>query len=282
MIENIRKYTGLIFIVIVLLLLGFVFMDTSGFFRQSGTGGTVVTIDGRPYSASEFRKLGASPDELMVRVFGYEGFFTPFRSALSGDAQDDRNRQIQFFTGRILLREARDEFGIHPSDAAVEEAIHQIFSMPTPGAPPGSPGTFNQEILNGFLKESLGAYGMVERDFRELVRDVLAFQELRLTIGGGLEGGRHLAESMVVESEQKIEASVASIEMAPFREKLDPTDDDLKQWWESRKEAYMTEPRAKISYLLITPQYPEDAPEDAPEEAGTPDETSETSATAEG
>lgn len=269
MIENIRRYTGLIFIVIVLLLLGFIFMDTSGFFRRSGTGGTVVTISGRAYSLSEFRKLGASPYELIQRLPDYRLF--GFINALRGDATTPENQEIQFFTARILIQQAREEFGIHPSDEEVDELVRglRIFqSPPPPGAPPGTPGQFDQAAYNTFVQKRLGSFGMVEADFRELIRDVIATEELRTLIGGGLEGSRHLAESMAVVQGQKVEASVASIEMEQFREKLDPSDEELKEWWETRSDAYMTEKKIKVSYVLATPEYPEEIQEKEEAEDG--------------
>lgn len=275
MIENIRRYTGLIFIVIVLLLLGFVFMDTSGFFRRSGTGGTVVTIEGRAYSASEFRKLGASPYDLIPRLGDYRLY--GFLNALHGDAENEENRAIQFFTGRILLRDAREEFGIHPSDEAVDAYVREIRGFQTPppaGSPPGTPGDFNAEAYRNFSSKTLGSYGMVERDFRELIRDVIALDELRALIGGGLEGSRRLAEAVAVERAQQIEASVASIEMEPFREQLDPSDEELKEWWETRKGAYTTEQKVKVSYVLASPEYPEEI-QDKPKPADAPEKTEE-------
>jgi len=74
MIENIRRYTGLIFVVIVLLLLGFIFMDTQGMNRSAG-GASVITVDGRGYTQKEFNKIGQAPFELMSVL--YEPSFFP-------------------------------------------------------------------------------------------------------------------------------------------------------------------------------------------------------------
>ena len=280
MIENIRRYTGLIFIVIVLLLLGFIFMDTSGFFRRSGSGGTAVTISGRAYSVSEVQKLGVSPYELIQRIPDYRLF--GFINTLRGDATEADNQELQFFTGRMIIRQAREDFGVQPSEDEVDEFVRglRIFQAQPPiGAPPGTPGEFDQAAYNTFIQKRLGSYGMVERDFRELVRDIIATEELRTLIGGGLEGSRHLAEAMTVVRDQKVEASVASIEMEPFREKLDPSDEDLKAWWETRKDAYQTEQRVKVSYVLASPEYPEEIQE-KPEPADAPEKTDEEQAAA--
>jgi peptidyl-prolyl cis-trans isomerase D len=278
MIENIRRYTGLIFVVIVLLLLGFVFMDTSGFFTRSGGGATVVTIHGRAYSSSEYNKLGSSPFELIQRLPDYRLF--GFLNALRGDATRDDNQALQFFTSRMIIRTARDEFGIHPPEESVDDFVRglRVFQAQPPiGSPPGTPGEFDQQAYNNFIQKSLGSFGMVESDFRELVRDIIATEELQTLVGGGMEGSRKLAEAMAVVRDQQLTASVASIDLEPFRESLDPSEEDLREWWETRKDRYNTEKKVKLSYALLSPEYPEEKEAEEPAEDADQDASAESS-----
>ncbi|BCX49339.1 hypothetical protein HAHE_32470 [Haloferula helveola] len=274
MIENIRRYTGLIIVVIVLLLLGFIFMDTSGIFTRSAGSGTYVTVNGRGYSYPEYQKLGPSSISLIQRLPDYQlyGFF----NALRGDAQDENNQNLQFFAGRVVIKNASEEFGIYPSDEDVQEFVEglRVFqTQPPAGTPPGTPGEFNQTAYNAF-KESLGSYGLFEHDFLDLIRDVIATEEVRTIVGGGLPGSRHLAEAMTVVRSQQVEASVASIDTAPFVEKIQPTDEELQEYWETRKDAFKTEKRIKVSYVLASPQYPDDIVE-KPEAPDAPEKTPE-------
>lgn len=269
MIENFRRYTGLIFVVIVLLLLGFIFMDTSGFFRRSaGPGGTYVTVDGRGYSQSDVINLGSAPLNLATNLqsFDTNGFeIRKFTGMLVGNATSRENAEIQFFAGRTLIREARENFGVHPSDNAVDEFIKglQMFQSPPAGGAPGTPGDFSNEMFNNFVQKQLPRFNLSERDFRELIRDVIASSELRRIIGSGLTGNRQLAEAFAVRNAQKVEVGIAELDTKAMRENLDPTEDELREYWEPLKEAFQTEKRIKVTYALISPAYPDDLPAEA-------------------
>jgi len=65
---------------------------------------------------------------------------------------------------------------------------------------------------------------------------------------------------------QQIEAISANIDSEAFRAKIEPSDEDLKAFWETRKESFLTEKRVKLSYVLAAPAYP--AEESAEEEKG--------------
>ncbi|GAA5482472.1 hypothetical protein [Haloferula sargassicola] len=264
MIENIRKYTGLIIVVIVLLLLGFIFMDTRNFFNRSvGGGATVVTIDGVGYNQSDLTARGSAPFRLAMALRSYDASgleIVGFASTLAGDAEDPGNTEIQFFASRLILQQAAEDFGIHPSDAEVEKFIKTLSAFsenPPPGAAPGTQGEFSQEKYNAFAEKELRYRGLSESDFRDLVRDILAYRELRKIIGGGLAGSRHEAEAMAVVNAQKIALDEASIDIAKLKAGIKPSDEDLKAYWEPLKEAFKTEQRIKVTYGILSPKYPE-------------------------
>lgn len=274
MIENIRKYTGLIIVVIVVLLLGFIFMDTSGFFRQSAAGATYATVNGRNYTQTEFINIGRAPMEMAggLRSFDPNGLeIMRFSRSLMGNADSQQNAELNFFASRLIIQQAAKDFGIHPSGQDIREfteSLQMFQTRPPAGSPPGATGEFDQASYNQFIK-NLGSLGMVERDFQALIRDVIVAAELREILGGGLTGSTDLAKAMAVVTAQQIEAQVAEISAEQIREQIQPTDDELMEYWETVKDAYQTEKRIKVSYLLATPTYTEEATE--PEEAPKPE-----------
>ena len=267
MIENIRKYTGLIIVVIVVLVLGFIFMDTSGLFSQrAGGGGDYIQIDGRNYAQGDFNKIGKNPMNLAqsLRSFDENGIqIMQFASTLMSGAQTEETAAQNFFACRIILREAFDEFGVHPSQAEIEEFIKGLTTFqvrPAAGAPPGSStGEFDQAAYNNFIDGFIGRLGLKESDLQALVRDVIATAKLRDILGEGLTVSRDLAESTTIVNNQQVEVSVAPIEIASFREAIKPSDEELKEFWEVVKDGYMTEQRIKVSYFIADPTYPEAA-----------------------
>lgn len=272
MIENIRKYTGLIIVVIVVLLLGFIFMDTSGFFRQSAAGSTYATVDGRNYTQTEFINLGSAPMQMAgsIRSFDPNGLeIMRFSRSLMGNVETEENAELNFFAGRLIIQQAAKDFGIQPSGEDIQkftESLQMFQSQPPVGSAPGTQGQFDQVRYNQFIK-NLGSLGMVERDFQSLVSDVIVAAELRSVLGAGLTASTDLAKAMAVVTAQQIEAEVADIPAAPIKEKIQPTDEELKTYWETVKDAYQTEKRVKVSYVLAAAEYSDDAkePEEQPE-----------------
>ncbi|MCU0794752.1 MAG: SurA N-terminal domain-containing protein [Akkermansiaceae bacterium] len=279
MIENIRKYTGLIVVVIVVLLLGFILMDTQSFFRNSAAGGGSVKVNGRTYSQAEYIDLGAAPFRLAsgLQSFDSNGFeIMGFVRSMVAGAQTEDQAEMQFFVSRMILREAREEFGIHPSDEAVQTFIKEltIFHDRSPfESQPGTPSEFDQEKYNDFVNKTLKRVSLNEKAFHELIRDVIAASKLRDLIGGGLPGSTSLAKASVASREQKIKAGLAPVNTKAIREGLTPTDEELKTFWETVKEKYQTEARIKVTYLLASPTYPDDLK--APAATPPADETAE-------
>lgn len=273
MIENLRKYTGLIIIVVVLVFVGMVFFFDSGFLTQrggGGGGGTYITVDGRGYSRADFTNLAVGPLDMARSIpanytdsKGME--VVQFTGALAQGAQTQEVALQRFFVGRLKLREARESFGVHPSDEDVAAFIQELGRFQ-------SEGGFDQETYNRFAKREIGHLGLTEADFQELVRDVIAFSELREIIGGGLPGNRELAEALAVENAQKVSVVTASLPMESFKESIEPDDEALRTYWEERKDAYQTEKRIKVSYVLASPIYPEEFQEPEPEPAAEGEE----------
>ena len=54
--------------------------------------------------------------------------------------------------------------------------------------------------------------------------------------------------------------------LAPFEDKIEPTEEEIKKYWEGISDSFTTEPRRKFTYIVATPVLPEAKPEEeAPE-----------------
>ena len=166
MIENIRSYTGLIFVVIVLLLAGFILMDSQNLMR-SPTQSTYITVDGTGYTYEEFMEGTDQPMRLTQALGEYSLLFTYFRTlAIGAQTEDERYRNI--FASRMIIRDAAKEYGVYPSDEEVNEYIRNMGAFqtrPPIGAAPGTPGEFDQETYNNFIEKNIKNLGMNEEKF---------------------------------------------------------------------------------------------------------------------
>jgi predicted DNA-binding protein (UPF0251 family) len=267
MIENIRKYTGLIIVLFVLVIIGFFFMDTSSI-RASQGGASVLKIEGREYSDKEYRNLGISGYEL-TQGLAQAGDFQlySFLFTLSGNATSQDQAIENFFINRILLRSAKEEFGIYPGEEEIDSFIRQLRVFTGPD------GAFSQEQYRNFIERGIGRLGLTEGDIRVLASDIITQRKLTEILGSGLSIDHDVIEKQAEIRNQRIDLNLARIDLAPIEEKIDTTEEEIKEYWETVQDAFKTREKRKFTYLIAKPQIPalpEEIPapaEDAGEEA---------------
>lgn len=248
MIEHLRKYTGLIIIVVALLFVGLAFFGDNANLGQSNRNDPpVLSVDGTSYSYSDIQKGGTAARRLTMRLF----LMDLLQATDAFEMGDDEQADQRFFVNRLILKQARDEFGVHPSDEEVADsrANVRIFSDQVTGE-------FDQAAYNNEVKY-LGSLGMTEQDMIELLRDNLAIQKLSTIIGAGLAADPKIAAEQTASSDQQVSIQVARVPLSKFQESIKPTDEELQAAWETTKDKYQTERRVKVSHVIVKPKYPE-------------------------
>lgn len=248
MIEHLRKYTGLIIIVVALLFVGLAFFGDNANLGQSNRNDPpAISVDGTSYSYSDIQKGGTAARRLTMSLF----LMDLLQATDAFEMGDDEQADQRFFVNRLILKQARNEFGVHPSDAEVAEsrANVRIFSDQVTGA-------FDQAAYNNVVK-NLGSLGMTEQDMIELLRDNLAIQKLSTIIGAGLAADPKIAAEQTASSDQQVSIQVARVPLSKFQESIKPTDEELQAAWETTKDKYQTERRVKVSHVIVKPKYPE-------------------------
>lgn len=261
MIENIRKYRGLIIlglaVVIVALVIGL--QDTS---MMSGSGGrAVLKIDGRTYNDKEFQNLGSGAFELTSSLARSGDFgLYQFLMGLSSGATTQEDAVEKFFIGRMIIRQAKEEFGVHPGEEEISTYIRSLRAFAD------KDGKFDENAYRSFVEKGIGRLGMTETDLRDLASDVLASQKINAIVGSGLGMNREVvAQNLALDNEQ-VEGSLASLSIYPYEAKIEPTDEEIKAYWETIQDAFTTEPLRKFTYIIATPDMPADTQAEAADE----------------
>ncbi|TAG09802.1 MAG: hypothetical protein EAZ42_05765 [Verrucomicrobia bacterium] len=256
MIENLRKYTGLTVVVIVLLFISFLFLDTSSM-RSGGGGGAFIRVADRDYSGQEFSTLGASSFEL-VRGLAQTGDFQLFEflMQMTHRAVNQDDAPESFFVSRMILRQAKEDYGIYPGS---EEISNYIRSM---RAFAGEDGKFDQAKYNQLVEKGIGRFGMTEKDLTELISDIIVSQKLFEVIGTGLTADRDMVAKSLALNNQKISGHLGILSIDPFEEKISPTEEELKKYWDTQQGVFTTAPKRKFTYVLVTPIMPSDEVEE--------------------
>lgn len=275
MIENLRKYPGVIIAALVAVFIGFLLMDSQQYFRNGGGGSKVITVDNVSYDESEFNKLGPASRALTQQLSSYQAMtMYEFSMAMADNkAASEDAFEKSFFTRRILLQRAGKEFGIEPSVEEIQTFIRErsVFAETDPTDP--TKKSFNKEGYEGFILNRLGKSGMSEKDVYQLVKDVLTYEKLSELLASGISVDQDKVKALYQANRQKIGISYANLKLEEFSKKLTPTEEELKKYWEERKDSYKTENRRKFSYVVGTPKYPagaEKAPTPPTAEPGKP------------
>ena len=272
MIENIRKYKGLIILGLVVVVVGLVLGLSSDVTGGSASGQAVLKIGGRTYNDKEYNKLGQGAFDLASSLarsgdFGLYQFIMSLSAGATG--QDDAAEK--FFIGRMLIRQAKSEFGVYPGEEEISEYIRSLRAFT------GEDGKFNAENYRNFVEKGIGRLGMTEADLRELASDVLASKKITTLVGTGLGVNRDVVSQLLALDNQQIDGEIARLNIDTYESAIEPTDDEIKAYWENIKDAFTTEPRRKFTYIIATPDMPadttaEEAPKDTIADAAMTDE----------
>jgi hypothetical protein len=255
MIENLSKYKAVITLLIVLVIISFIMMDANNMQKSQG-GIDILKIADRNYTDGDVKKIGEGGYQI-AQAFAQSGDYQLFGfvSTLTGNPRSEDEVIENFFTNRILLRDARDSFGIHPSDEDIASYTRQlrIFS--------NQDGAFSEEAYNNFIERGLGRMGLVENDIRDIVIDILTYNKLSEIIGSGLTTDRSIVAKEDAIASQRISAKIAQLDIAPIKAGVAVTDEEVKNYWETVQDAFKTDEKRKFTYLIASPTLPADPAE---------------------
>ena len=262
MIENMRKYTGLMVVVLVLLAAGLIL--TMGDFRASTGGRQKVTeVYGEPIDSIEYKKLGQNSISAIRSINDFSlsnyaidliynrnlGPYAAYGFARAGVSEDDiRN----FVNRRVIVAKTAAEYGIYPSTELAKKHIQENIFV--------KDEQFDAERYFETVKE-LGSAGMQEEDLVALVAEALVYNKLKGLISSGLQSPHALTDRAIKFNQQTLDLTTIDINIAPYKEKITPTDEEINSYWAENDFNYLTDRKISISYVIAMPEYSSPRPE---------------------
>lgn len=247
MIENMRKYTGLMVVVLVLLAAGLILTMGPNNSAGGGAGNDFMQVNDVSLDRNDFERAGKntiSAVQRLAQMQNYNDFFKfrEFVGTLTGNATSESQSQINFVTNRILLKQAAEELGLYSSPEVAEKYIRDNMFK-------GRDGSHDTKLYSTYI-ESLGNLGFKEKDFQQLVAEYIVFIKTRDIIGGGLTPSKlsTIAEDKL--GRQDIGMSFVSFNLVDFEKEITPLEDEIKSYWETHKDRYKTERTLKLTYVL--------------------------------
>ena len=272
MLEHIRKYTGLMFVILILLFLGLVFFgDVSGGSFLSGP--SVVQAHGRGYTQQEYQRIAENPIRLIRDLSGQQTNFqgmialSRYLNTLGLPADGGNFDPARFLVNRVNLQNAARDYGLHASKGEVEELIQKsIFA--------NRQGAFDGPRYERYVQRQLPRLGMGVQDMNEVLGEMIVLEKLTDLLGAGLQPSRDAVRATVSDRQQEISYQIATFPRSRFEAAQSPTDEEVKTYWEEHQGRYQTEAQRRITYVLAQPDYETLAAEKEaakPEPPETPD-----------
>ncbi len=243
-----RKYTGLMIVVLVFLAAGLIL--TMGNFNASAAGGGKVTSAyGEDIDSNAFRKMGSSTikvittsqDRNLINYAVRNGAFNMmFGRSLSSE------EVVNFVTNRIIIKKEAAKIGIYPSKTRAYDYIQStMFSKE---------GKFDKERYDEFIKQ-IGSTGFTNEDFVNLIGEFQVYSKLESTLSNGIEVSRKDAEKLALFRLQTIDASVINLDIEAYKKDIKPTEEEVKKYWDLNAGKYLTMRELKLSYILVSPKF---------------------------
>lgn len=149
---------------------------------------------------------------------------------------------------RIILQEESAALGIAPSKEQVDAYIQ---GMP---AFRKDDGSFDQDLyhrLTGFRNGTPN--NVQEKSFREVVRDMMVWECLTNLLTDGVHYQTKTLSDLVDALSQKVSGKTAWLPAAAAPAPAEPTEEELKEYWEQHKEKYTSADQRIVSLYTLTP-----------------------------
>jgi peptidyl-prolyl cis-trans isomerase D len=235
MLSLMRKHAGTWMIKIILgaIVVVFVFWGVGSYTsRRSGrvadVNGTIVTLD-------DYRHTYSNLVEQVRQSFG---------NNLSDELIQTlqlRKRALDQLVDRVLMLQAAEKLKIQVSDEELTQTIRTISAFQTAGV------FDNQRYLNTLSRTKLSP-----ETFEEQQRELLIIDKLETFITGNIKVSDIEAQQWYGWNNAEVDLDYVLLEPGQFKN-IEPTADEIRDFFDQHKETYKTDPEIKVRYLHLKP-----------------------------
>ncbi len=150
-------------------------------------------------------------------------------------------RVLGSLVDNALVAQEAERLGMTIDDATLTRAIATMPQFQVRGAFMGA----------GELRRLLDLQGISERQFLDSLRASLLRERLEALVSDGVSATPQDAEREYRRRNEQVKIEYTLVGLERFRAGITPTDDEVKAWFEARKESYRLPERRVLSYLLI-------------------------------
>ncbi len=281
--EFIRKNSLLVLIVILAIGAGLLMMDYG---NQGSTFSRDfhIQVNGTNYAAPEVYSMGESASGTIQNLVsathtklrnrfdanGDEELSTDEQAAMSAWIQENpqfeaaltrlqyimeawcyglcKNAEENIAINRAVLHEEAKALGVFPSKEQIDA---YITSMP---AFINADGSFDQKLYQNLTGYYDGvANNPVEQSFRNVIADIIIWETIGSLVTTDVTYNSKAQSEIVDVSCQSIKGKTAWLPTDKIQAPAEPTEEEVKAYWDTNKEKYKSEQRRIVSVYTLTP-----------------------------
>lgn len=281
--EFIRKNSMLVLIVIVAIGAGLVMMDYSGQ-GSAFSRDFYIQVNGTNYQYPEAYNLGENGSGVVQNLYSAtstklrDRFDTNGDEELSADEEATLNAwlgehpEVQASLGRLqyvlqawsfgpcassedniainraILHEEAKAMGIVPSKEQVDAFIRSLPAFIN------ADGSFDQKLYQNLTGYYDGvANNPMEQSFRSVISDIIVWESLGAMLTNGVTHNSKVQSDIVDAGNQSLRGKTAWLPADKVPAPAEPTEEEIKAYWEGHKDSYKSEQRRIVSLYTLTP-----------------------------
>ena len=240
MFDLVTKNRLLVYIVLGLIILTFAFFGVDSYFRGADQISEVATIGDSPVSVQEYaQSLRQAQD--MIRAQAQQQNAEQMNAYINSP-EFRRAVLDDLIQRRLLLGYAR----MAGMSVSVDELRNEIVGV---DAFRGEDGTFSVERYEQLLR----AQRMTPASFEAQIEQEILLTRLRESVAGSAFIPESVVDRLVRIRGQEREVSQLLVSPIEFRDGIEVSDEDARQYFDENTSLFRIPERAKLEYLVLTP-----------------------------
>jgi len=236
MLESIRSHRRwLMFFLLALVFPSFVVTGIYGYSQMTAADAAVARLDGEPISPQELDNAQRQRMEQMRQAMG--GNFDP--KLFDNDAVRAATLESLLAERAVMREAARDHMAISPQ--RLQEVIASIPAFQ-------QEGKFSYERY----KSLLASQGRSEPQFEREVHDELLREQLLRAVSESAIAPQTVVDRLQRAVDEKREVREVRFAPADFAATVNPTEEQIKAYYETNRSAFQTPESMKVEYLVLS------------------------------
>lgn len=192
--------------------------------------------------------MGPANEAALQRNLEAVVFLNQLYQMWAGIGPNNSKEDTKVMTNRIIVREEAKKYGVYPDKNQTDTFIENLAAFQN-----GS-GDFDAEAYMQFIGKKDGNINKErEAAFHSLVADIIAWNALQAILVDDLKINEAIEGNMLDIKQQTFDLSTAILPRAKYAPSTDPSEEDVKAFWEQNKGKYLSKERRGVTLFTLTP-----------------------------